>query len=265
MKTKTTPILVAIMSLLIGSEIKLLISYDAISTENAQLRSQNDQMASTIATMKDNNVTLSRNAIEMQTENEDLREEMSGLLSEVDNLSMRLANANRQLNTVQEQYDDVMNSIEFNRNYDTSPTDITCVSGLSGEQFDELIDIIIDKRGLDGSNKLNDTGEAFEFIEEEYGINGLYVLAIFTHESLFAERCINTNNFGGIRGSESWKSFNTPNDCIYYEGKLLRESYVDQGRKTLSDIGEKYCEGSEWESRVGNILDDYIEWMEYVI
>ena len=151
------------------------------------------------------------------------------------------------------------------KNINLDPADITCVSGLSADQFNELINSIIVYRGLDKSNKLYNTGEAFEYIEDEYGINGIYVLAIFTEESGFATRCINTNNFAGIKGKGGYKSFNTPSDCIYYEGRLLRNSYANCGLTTLSSIGRKYCETSSWANNVGGILNTYLDISEDIV
>lgn len=151
------------------------------------------------------------------------------------------------------------------KNINLDPADITCVSGLSADQFNELINSIIVYRGLDKSNKLYNTGEAFEYIEDEYGINGIYVLAIFTEESGFATRCINTNNFAGIKGKSGYKSFNTPSDCIYYEGRLLRNSYANYGLTTLSSIGRKYCETSSWANNVGGILNTYLDISEDIV
>jgi len=150
---------------------------------------------------------------------------------------------------------------ETNRQINTSPVDITDVSGMSADQFNTLIDKIIADRGLTNRNKLYNTGAAFEFIESEYKINGVYVLAIFTYESAFAERCINTNNFAGLKGRRGWKSFETPSDCISYEGWLLRNHYVDKGLISLSSIGKKYCETSAWGTEVGSIVDKYLGYM----
>lgn len=146
-----------------------------------------------------------------------------------------------------------------------SPNDITCVSGLSAAQFDKLIDKIIDHRGLSSSNKLHGTGASFEYIEKEYSINGIYVLAIFTQESGFATRCANTNNFAGVKASRGYKYFETPSDCISYEGRLLRTKYVDMGLVSLEAIGRKYCETGSWATNVGDIVDTYLGMLDSIV
>lgn len=146
-----------------------------------------------------------------------------------------------------------------------NPSDITCISGLNSDQFDELIDLIIEHRGLTSDNKLHGTGKAFAYIEKEYNINGIYVLAIFTQESGFATRCANTNNFAGIKANRGYRYFETPSDCIYYIGSLLRNKYVDRGLVSLNAIGSVYCETGSWPTEVGNIVDTYLDYMDQIV
>lgn len=156
-------------------------------------------------------------------------------------------------------------SDDHKRIVNKNPSDITCVSGLSAAQFDELIDKIIEHRGLTSANKLHGTGEAFAYIEKEYKINGIYVLAIFTQESGFATRCANTNNFAGIKAKRGYRYFETPSDCIYYEGQLLRTKYVDMGLVSLGSIGGKYCETGSWASEVGKIVTTYLGMLDSIV
>lgn len=263
MKNKTVPILAALSALLIGGEIRLFTECSAMAEENAKLRSQNDQMASTIATMEDSNTLLSKNATEMQAENEDLREEVDLLVGKIDDMSLRMAYTTNMLTMLQEEYETVSTTIP-ERDYETDPENITEISGMSAEQFDEVIGKIMSSRGLT-TCKLAGTGEAFEEVETTYGINGLYILAIFAHESAFATRCINTNNFGGIRANSGWKYFNTPSDCILYEGQLLKTKYVDVGLIDLDDIGAKYCESGAWPTRIQELVDEYTDIMTEVV
>lgn len=266
MKNKTVPILAALSALLIGGEIRLFTECSAMAEENAKLRSQNDQMASTIATMEDSNTLLSKNATEIESENEELREEVDLLVGKIDDMSLRMAYTTNMLTMLQEEYEAVgtIKDAIPEREYETDPENITEISGMSAEQFDEVIGKIMTDRGL-STCKLAGTGEAFATVEEAYGINGIYILAIFAHESAFATQCINTNNFGGIRTNNGWKYFNTPSDCILYEGQLLKTKYVDVGLIDLDDIGAKYCEGSAWPSRIQELVDEYTGIMTEVV
>lgn len=259
--------LTVISSLMFGSEIYLFQECSALSAENAELQNSVSTMDATILDMQEESNRTSAYANRVKSDNEDLKSKVNYLDERVYDLSVSLAQAN---NTIVE----LTNSIDESqfeapkdepaKPLNTEPDNITEISGMTGDQFDEVIGKIMSDRGLN-SCKLAGTGDAFEEVEETYGINGLYILAIFAHESAFATQCINTNNFGGIRGGKSWKSFSSPVDCIYYEGRLLKEKYVDDGLIDIDDIGARYCEGSAWPDRIQELVDDYLGYMIEVV
>lgn len=263
-ETSRTMLTVAVLALVLGGQIRLCKEYSEEVKENIALRQQIEELNSTIVSMQmDKTSTLSKTS-DVEAQNRELEETNNQLLKQVEDLTIKL-----QTETMEHANDLIEAEIALAaanaRVYNVDPDNITEVSGLSADQFNQLIDKILDSKGFSHNNALSNKGEAFEQVESEYGINGIYILAIFGQESAFATRCINTNNFGGIRASRGWKYFETPADCILYEGDLLKRSYVDKGLITLDDIGAKYCEGSEWPSAVGNILDEYLDYAEEVI
>lgn len=266
---KTVAALVALSALLFGSEIYLFRECSALSIENDDLKGTVATMDATILSMREESEKVTQDANRIKSENEDLKVEVDYLGDQVYDLSIGLAQANNMINELSDAIDESQFEEEKEPEKDptsinTEPENITEISGMTGAQFNKVIDKIMLDRGLN-TCKLAGTGDAFAEVEEKYGINGLYILAIFAHESAFATRCINTNNFGGIRGGGSWKYFATPSDCIYYEGELLRTKYVDTGLVDLDDIGAKYCEGSAWPSRIQELVDEYLDIMEEVV
>ena len=120
----------------------------------------------------------------------------------------------------------------------------TTISGLSSDEFNELIDTIVEHRKISDC-VFTGTGESFAKVEEEYGINGIYLLAIFTNESSFGENTVRKNNAAGIKIGGEYTSFDSINDCILYLGKLLKTYNDKYDRDTFSEIGDRYCPGNQ--------------------
>ena len=271
---KTIAALAAVTALLCGSELYLFRQCNALSVENADLKSTVAAMDATILETREANEKLTQDADRVKSENVDLKVKVNHLDEKIDDLSLDMAQAQNTIIELtgaidEDQFEQPKNSkrpevIMPEQELDIDPDNITEISGMTGDQFDKIIEKIMDRRGLE-TCKLAGTGDAFAEVEETYGINGLYILAIFAHESAFATQCINTNNFGGIRGGKSWKWFETPSDCIYYEGRLLKDSYVDMGLVDLDDIGGKYCESNAWPDRIQELVDEFVGYMEEVV
>ena len=85
-------------------------------------------------------------------------------------------------------------------------------------------------------------GQAFYDMEQIYGVNSLFCIAVGSHESANFYKKVNTNNFFGFKGNKSWMSFNTPEDCIMYFGQLMNEK-IYYG-KSIELIAINYCDSS---------------------
>ena len=247
---------IAVAAILLGSNIYLFDKCNSLEQENKELVVTNNELQEKLVDADKVQKTLSNDKVELEQENKKLHATVDRQINELDQLMKQLAETTAELYMakypIPHEPDEVIN-----QDVNCEPANITDVSGLTGDQFDTLIDMILDDRGLGESNPLHGKGYSFEYIEDEYGINGIYVLAIFTQESAFATRCCNTNNFGGIRGNRGWRYFNTPEDCVYFEGNLLKTKYVDCGLVELDDIGAKYCESGSWPDRIQTIVDEY--------
>lgn len=142
------------------------------------------------------------------------------------------------------------------------------VSGATAEEFNDLIDKIIESRGIK-STPLKNAGEALVEMEESYDISAIGVLSIFTIESGFGVSSLatNQNNYGGVRARNGgWRSYEDASDCIISEGKLLRNTYVDNGHDTWSEIQSIYCPGNySWDDEISGTAKKYSEWLEDIM
>lgn len=142
------------------------------------------------------------------------------------------------------------------------------VSGATAEEFNALIDKIIESRGIK-STPLKNAGEALVEMEESYDISAIGVLSIFTIESGFgvSRLATNQNNYGGVRARNGgWRSYEDASDCIISEGKLLRNTYVNNGHDTWSEIQSIYCPGNySWDDEISGTAKKYSEWLEDIM
>ncbi len=136
-------------------------------------------------------------------------------------------------------------------------TDIDQKSGFSAEEFNAIIDQAFSNMNR-SDTKLNDIGAGLYTAEQEYNVNGLYLLGIASLESGWGTSGLATksNNIYGLVG----KKFNSVDDCSEYMGKLLRENYINKGYDTLAKIQTKYCPGggSKWVSDIKWCANKYI-------
>ncbi|WP_182301285.1 glucosaminidase domain-containing protein [Cohnella cholangitidis] len=99
-------------------------------------------------------------------------------------------------------------------------------------------------------------------VEEEYGINALFTIAVMKLESGNGSSRLakNKNNLFGLNasGGDAHKrafSFETKGDSVRKFGQLLSKSYVDKGYTTIEKIATKYCPAnSKWSGLVKNIM-----------
>ncbi|MCM1213972.1 MAG: glucosaminidase domain-containing protein [Lachnospiraceae bacterium] len=136
-------------------------------------------------------------------------------------------------------------------------SDITHRSGLTAEQFDEVINTVLTKYKK-GDTQLTGLGQALYDMETEYDINGFLALGISGIESGWgcSNLAVNSNNLYGLIGM----SFDSTYDCTMYFGKLMRNHYIGEGRTSLASISKKYCEGNtKWVSDVSWFIGIYTD------
>ena len=99
---------------------------------------------------------------------------------------------------------------------------------------------------------LRGKGKAFCKAQEKYGINAVFLLAIAKHESgngtskIARERC----NVAGMKGKNGWMRFSSVEECIDKMAKNIKENYVDENKKTISQINRKYAKDTKWGTKI---------------
>ena len=99
-------------------------------------------------------------------------------------------------------------------------------------------------------------------IEEEYGINAYFTIAVMKLESgngksYLAKKKNNLFGLNAIDGNKYNKafSFKTKGDSVRKFGQLLSRNYVNKGLTTIEKVARKYCPAnSRWSSLVKNIM-----------
>lgn len=127
--------------------------------------------------------------------------------------------------------------------------DVYQKTNLSVEEFNK----VLAKTALAGQ------GESFKALEDEFGVNGIFAIAVSIAEAGWDGRQANKNNFYGMRGANGYLSFNTPKDNILYFGELITKSTYKG--KTLKTFAKIYCPPryKKWHSDVVWIMGKLME------
>jgi flagellum-specific peptidoglycan hydrolase FlgJ len=131
-------------------------------------------------------------------------------------------------------------------------------SGLTEEHISK----IFEGTALSG----HDLEQAILEIEEEYGINAYFTIAVMKLESGNGKSRLakSKNNLFGLNAIDGDKynkafSFKTKGDSVRKFGQLLSKNYVGKGLTTIEKVARKYCPAnSKWSGLVKNIMkSDY--------
>lgn len=137
-------------------------------------------------------------------------------------------------------------------------SDVESSSGLTKEHIEKLFE----------GSALADNGleEAILDIEEMYGINAYFTIAVMKLESGHGKSQLakKKNNLFGLNAIDGDKynkafSFKTKGDSVQKFGQLLADHYVGKGLTTIEKVAKKYCPtDSKWASMVKSIMkSDY--------
>ena len=104
-------------------------------------------------------------------------------------------------------------------------------------------------------NKLTNLGQEFINVQEKYGINAEFLVAIAIIESGngSSRAARKKNNFFGLMNKKGLLSFNSPQECIDYAARNLTKLdgyYFGRGRYTISQIAHRYAANKKWPSMV---------------
>lgn len=115
--------------------------------------------------------------------------------------------------------------------------DVFRKSNLSVEQ----LNMVLSGTGLSGY------GQAFYDMEQTWGVNSLFAVAVGSHESANFYKTANTHNYFGFRGNRGWARFSSPEACIDYFGQLMNNSLYYG--KSIEQIAVIYCD-ARWSGYV---------------
>lgn len=117
------------------------------------------------------------------------------------------------------------------------------VTGLTAEQYDVLL----------SGTRLDGCGNIFVELENTYGVNGIYAIAVAKLESQLGGSTLGqANNFFGFRFSNGWAKFDTKEEGIMYFGKLMNAKLYKG--KTIAGIAPSYC-NEGWGIKVSEVID----------
>lgn len=108
--------------------------------------------------------------------------------------------------------------------------DIYTTSNLLKSDFDKMLK----------GTPMAGTGEYFERLEEEYGINGVFAIAVAEKESSLGLHQANRNNVWGRRATGGgWMSWNSLGESILSFGGYMNTSRYKG--KSIESVGKIYC------------------------
>ena len=117
--------------------------------------------------------------------------------------------------------------------------DITKVSNATAEELNAAI-----KATCKWMYEYNpNIGEVYARLEQEYGINAYFALAVSFSEVGVGEMSNLAKNNKNTYGIMNGKKYDSVEDCVDYFFRLIKKHYVGQGLTTVEDISQKYCLG----------------------
>ena len=232
---------------MIISVIMIISMVTMIILNNLYMNKLNDSLDNLIVQVEDlkTNVYTLHDTVNVLTEQMKSSSEIIEIEEEINNVEKEIQQSNDNNEPV------IVENIEYNF------TDINHKSGFTAEEFNVIISKVFNDMNR-SDTKLTDIGAGLYTAEQEYNVNGLYLLGIASLESGWGTSKLATksNNIYGLVGMK----FDSVDDCSEYMGRLIRESYIDKGYDTLTKIQSKYCPsgGSKWVSDIKWCANKYI-------
>lgn len=132
-----------------------------------------------------------------------------------------------------------------------NPYDVTELSHITDEEFYDLL----------SDTALIDVAWTFKYAEDNYGVNGLFLLGLVALESGWGESERSQNhrerNLTGynIVSSDSSYYFETRSDSVLATAKLLANDYLTSNGRyyngvSVEGINVKYCAEEDWSNKV---------------
>jgi flagellum-specific peptidoglycan hydrolase FlgJ len=134
--------------------------------------------------------------------------------------------------------------------------DITTISGLSIDDYNDILDSL----QLSQNSILNNIATSLYNAENEYNVNGVFILAVAIRMTNYGVRgnAIDNNNLFGLLSSDhmSYRKYSNPDESIKYFAKLMRIYYFDRNIDTIDEVSKKYVsnKSSKWSNDISEII-----------
>ena len=145
---------------------------------------------------------------------------------------------------------------EITKNYDINiNTDLTIKSNVSIEEYQKMLE----------NTNLYDIAESLYNSEQNYGLNGLYIMGLACLESAYGNSNLakNRNNLVGWNATTSNPGnatyFNSKSDCIDFISQKISKNYLSENGcyyagKSASAIDKHYCTDTSHAQKIINII-----------
>ena len=158
-----------------------------------------------------------------------------------------------------------LRSYNFKKYTLTTDMDLRTKSNLTENDYNELLK----------NTNLKNIGSALVKAENEYNINGLYLMGLCCLESAYGTSnfAVNRNNLVGWNANDSNPNnasyFNSFDDCILKVAAKLKKNYLTEGGcyfngYSAKDIDVKYCSDKQHADKIVNIVNKLIKNVEVI-
>lgn len=137
-----------------------------------------------------------------------------------------------------------------------NPNNLRELSNLSEKQIYNM---------LEGTALQKLAGSYYAY-ERKYGVNAIFLASLNSLESGYGRSslAVNNRNIGGVKsGSGGWRHFSSWDACLDYIANLIDSKYLTKGGAYYSgpsiwDVNKRYCEETDWSSKINHIAGKYI-------
>lgn len=132
-----------------------------------------------------------------------------------------------------------------------NPYNLLEPSNISREQAYEILE----------GTALQSVSSMYVYMEELYGLNALWLMAISAEESAWGRSslAISNNNLGGIKDrTGGWAWFESWGECLEYKADLLYNEYLTVDGSyynglSVWNVNRRYCEQQDWADKLNTI------------
>lgn len=220
--------------------VLVLIAYALKAQEVEGLKQQTSEYIHTEQKLKKQHSLDDARIFELESEVEYLRNYQQQLKGMIEGQAKTIMELSEELEIKREQQRITEMTVIFDSSNITIPSNVTV------EKLEEALS--------GGSKNIAHLAPKFVEIEQEHGINAIYLAAKTAWESDWGRSGLATykNNVGGVKnpGGNGYRTFSSQEACLDYIAKFLKMSYLDESGKyyngkSVAGVAQKYNFGDE--------------------